>query len=48
MVNQFEPPMPPKVKVEQAVHFAEELAKYQTDGGKIAPTLFREKISEPL
>jgi pyruvate dehydrogenase (quinone) len=46
VVDPFEPPMPPKVSVEQALHFAEALAKGQPSGGKIALTLFRDKLNE--
>ena len=46
VVDPYEPPMPPKVSVEQALHFAEALAKGQPAGGKIALTLFRDKLSE--
>ncbi|MBD0325425.1 MAG: pyruvate oxidase [Pyrinomonadaceae bacterium] len=46
VVDPFEPPMPPKVSVEQALHFAGALAKGQPSGGKIALTLFRDKLSE--
>ena len=46
VVDPFEPPMPPKVSVEQALHFAEALAKGQPAGGRIALTLFRDKLSE--
>ena len=46
IVDPFEPPMPPKVSVEQALHFAEALIKGQPAGGKIALTLFRDKLSE--
>jgi pyruvate dehydrogenase (quinone) len=46
VVDPFEPPMPPKVTVEQAVHFAEALIKGQPSGGKIALTLFRDKLNE--
>jgi pyruvate dehydrogenase (quinone) len=48
VVDPFEPPMPPKVTVEQATHFAEALIKGQPNGGKIALTLFRDKINELL
>src|SRR5437588_1501052 len=48
VVDPFEPPMPPKVSVKQALHFAEALAKGQPKGGKIALTLFRDKINELL
>jgi pyruvate dehydrogenase (quinone)/pyruvate oxidase len=46
VVDPNEPPMPPKVKLEQALHFAESLAKGQPEGGKIALTLFRNKLNE--
>ena len=46
VVDPFEPPMPPKVTVEQALHFAEALMRGQPSGGKIALTLFRDKLNE--
>ncbi|MDQ3802787.1 MAG: thiamine pyrophosphate-binding protein [Acidobacteriota bacterium] len=46
VVDPFEPPMPAKVSAEQALHFAEALAKGQPAGGRIALTLFRDKLSE--
>jgi pyruvate dehydrogenase (quinone)/pyruvate oxidase len=48
VVDPFEPPMPPKVKVKQALHFAEALIKGQPEGKKIALTLFRDKLDELL
>ena len=48
IVDPFEPPMPPKVTVKQALHFAEALAKGQPSGRKIALTLFRDKLNELL
>lgn len=48
VVDPFEPPMPPKVTAKQALNFAEALAKGQPSGGKIALTLFRDKINELL
>ncbi|PYS90269.1 MAG: pyruvate oxidase [Acidobacteria bacterium] len=48
LVDPFEPPMPPKVSVEQALHFAEALMKGQPEGKKIALTLFRDKLNELL
>jgi pyruvate dehydrogenase (quinone) len=48
LVDPFEPPMPPKVSVEQALHFAEALMKGQPRGKKIALTLFRDKLNELL
>jgi len=46
VVDPFEPPMPPKVTVQQAMHFAEALAKGQPEGKRIALTLFRDKVAE--
>ena len=46
VVDPFEPPMPSRVTLEQAAHFAEALAKGQPQGGKIALTLFRDKLNE--
>lgn len=46
VVDPFEPPMPSRVTVEQASHFAEALMRGQPNGGKIALTLFRDKINE--
>src|SRR5437868_6584818 len=48
VVDPNEPPMPPKVSAEQALHFAEALMKGQPEGGKIALTLFRNKLNELL
>ena len=48
VVDPYEPPMPPKVSVEQAMHFAEALIKGQPNGGKIALTLFRDKLNEMI
>jgi pyruvate dehydrogenase (quinone)/pyruvate oxidase len=46
IVDPYEPPMPSKVSVKQAAHFAEALIKGQPKGGKIALTLFRDKLNE--
>jgi pyruvate dehydrogenase (quinone) len=46
VVDPFEPPMPPKVTIEQTMNFAEALMKGQPSGGKIALTLFRDKLNE--
>ena len=46
LVDPFEPPMPPKVTVQQAMHFAEALAKGQPEGKRIALTLYRDKVAE--
>jgi pyruvate dehydrogenase (quinone)/pyruvate oxidase len=48
VVDPFEPPMPPKVSVKQALNFAEALVKGQPKGKKIALTLFRDKLDELL
>jgi pyruvate dehydrogenase (quinone)/pyruvate oxidase len=48
LVDPFEPPMPPKVSAEQALHFAEALVKGQPEGKRIALTLFRDKLNELL
>ena len=45
-VDQFEPPMPPKISVDQAAKFAIALAKGQPSGIKIATTIFRDKLNE--
>ena len=46
LVDANEPPMPAKIKMEQARHFGEALLKGQPEGGRIALTLFRDKVSE--
>lgn len=48
VVDPYEPPMPPKVTVKQALHFAEARAKGEPHGGRIALTLFRDKLNELL
>jgi pyruvate dehydrogenase (quinone)/pyruvate oxidase len=45
-VDPNEPPMPPKVNATQAMHFAEALVRGQPEGGRIALTLFRDKLDE--
>ena len=45
-VDQFTPPMPPKVTAEQALHFAESLARGEPNRGKIAATALADKIRE--
>ena len=45
-VDPYEPPMPPKVSLKQAAHFAKALVKGQPKGDKIALTLFRDKMHE--
>ena len=46
IVDPFEPPMPPKVKASQALHMAESLARGEPNRGRIALTLFRDKITD--
>ncbi len=48
VVDPFEPPMPSSVSLQQAEHFAQALIRGEPNGGKIALTLFRDKISELL
>ena len=45
-VDPFEPPMPPKITIKQAAHFAEALIEGQPNGGRIALTIFRDKLNE--
>lgn len=46
VVDANEPPMPPKVRLNQAVKFSEALLRGQPGGGRIALTLFRDKVDE--
>ena len=48
VVDPNEPPMPAKIKPEQATHFAEALLKGEPGGARIGLTLFRDKVSEIL
>ena len=45
-VDKNEPPMPGKVKPEQALHFAESLARGTPERGKIIETIFKDKVRE--
>ena len=45
-VDPFEPPMPAKIKPQQALHFAEALAKGEPDRGRIIATVIEDKIRE--
>ncbi|HEY3782185.1 MAG TPA: thiamine pyrophosphate-dependent enzyme [Fimbriimonadaceae bacterium] len=47
-VDPYEPPMPAKITLSQAKHFAEALIKGEPHGGRIALTIFRDKFSELL
>jgi pyruvate dehydrogenase (quinone)/pyruvate oxidase len=46
VVDPFEPPMPPKVTLEQARHLAESLAKGTPDRGRIIRTILADKVHE--
>jgi pyruvate dehydrogenase (quinone) len=46
IVDPFEPPMPPKATVKQALNMAEALARGEPNGARIALTLFRDKVSD--
>ncbi len=46
VVDPFEPPMPARIKPEQALHMAEALARGEPNRGRIALTLFRDKIDD--
>jgi pyruvate dehydrogenase (quinone) len=46
VVDPHEPPMPPKVKAEQALHFAESLARGTPNRGKIALTVASDTVRE--
>jgi pyruvate dehydrogenase (quinone)/pyruvate oxidase len=45
-VDPHEPPLPPKIKMEQAKHFAEALARGTPHRGKIALTALSDKVRE--
>jgi len=46
IVDPFEPPMPPRVKPQQALHMAEALAKGEPQRGKIISTVLEDRIKE--
>jgi len=46
VVDPFEPPMPSKVKTDQALHMAEALARGEPNRKRIALTLFRDKVTD--
>jgi pyruvate dehydrogenase (quinone)/pyruvate oxidase len=46
VVDQFEPPLPPRISPEQALHFGEALARGEPNGSRIALTVFRDKWNE--
>lgn len=47
-VNPYEPPMPPKITLDQAKHFGEALLKGEPNGPQIGLTIFRDKMAELL
>ena len=46
VVDENEPPMPAKIKPQQAIHFAESMAKGTKDWQKIAATIAKDRIRE--
>lgn len=46
IVDPFEPPMPPKITVEQAANFAKALVRGEPNRGKIAYTVLANKVRE--
>ncbi|MDB5310916.1 MAG: pyruvate oxidase [Gemmataceae bacterium] len=48
VVDPYEPPMPPKTTVKQALHFAEALARGTPDRGAIITTVLKDKVREMI
>jgi len=48
VVNPFEPPMPARITLKQAEHFAMALARGEPDGKQIGLTIFRDQIAKLL
>ena len=48
VVDPFEPPLPAKIKAEQALHFAESLARGEPNRSKIALTVASDKVHEMI
>ena len=46
VVDQFEPPMPARVTLKQAMRMGESLARGEPNRGRIALTLFRDKVND--
>jgi pyruvate dehydrogenase (quinone) len=46
VVDPFVPPMPPKITLAQATHFAESLARGEPNRSKIAWTVLSDKVRE--
>ncbi|MHC5538119.1 pyruvate oxidase, partial [Singulisphaera rosea] len=47
-VDPFEPPMPAQATIQQGIKLAESLVRGQPHAGKIATTIFRDKLHELL
>ena len=48
VVDPFEPPMPAKISLTQAVKFGESLARGESHRGKIALTVMSDRVREIL
>jgi pyruvate dehydrogenase (quinone)/pyruvate oxidase len=48
VVDQFEPPLPAKITADQALHFAESLARGEPNRGTIALTAVSQKVREMI
>jgi pyruvate dehydrogenase (quinone) len=48
VVDPYEPPQPARIKAEQAINLAKALAKGEPHRGRIALTLFRDKVHDLL
>jgi thiamine pyrophosphate-dependent acetolactate synthase large subunit-like protein len=48
VIDQNEAPLPPKTPMEHAVNFMKSMARGQPQGGRIALTMFRDKLDELL
>ena len=46
VVDPYSPPLPANVTTDQALHFAESIAKGTPDRGKIIKTILKEKARE--
>jgi pyruvate dehydrogenase (quinone) len=46
VVDPLEPPLPPQTTLKQGLHLAQSLARGEPHRGRIATTLFRDKITE--
>jgi len=45
-VDPYLPPLPPKIKADQALHFAESVARGTPDRGKVVKAILAEKARE--